>query len=343
MGRRLPVRAVSGSARTWWAVAAIGAAGVAGTLAIGAAMGMGTPDLVAIFWMIVAAAAVTAAVLAAVAQRLLRGASLRRRFVALPIVAAAVTAANLAVLYLRMAVNDHDSAVVVTLLCYSLAAGLAVALVLARGTTGAFTGWSIPPGRSATATSTHASAPLEAGGELDALGTTLDDMALGARGLATRERAVEQTRRDLITAVSHDLRTPLASLRAMIEARRRRCGERPAHRDPLRRRDAALRDPAARPGRRPLRARAARRRRDRGRDPPRAARRPRRLRPRGRRARGPRQGTRAHRRPGGGRRHRLLASTRTGAAEPARERRPAHPCRRHRSAPRRASRRPPRA
>jgi signal transduction histidine kinase len=33
-----------------------------------------------------------------------------------------------------------------------------------------------------------------------------------------RERAVEAQRRDLITAVSHDLRTPLARLRAMAEA-----------------------------------------------------------------------------------------------------------------------------
>jgi signal transduction histidine kinase len=33
-----------------------------------------------------------------------------------------------------------------------------------------------------------------------------------------RERQVETMRKDLITAVSHDLRTPLASLRAMVEA-----------------------------------------------------------------------------------------------------------------------------
>lgn len=208
---------MSGSARTWWAVAAIGAAGMAGTLAIGAAMGMGTPDLVAIFWMIVAAAAVTA-VLAAVAQRLLRGAPLRRRFVALPIVAAAVTAANLALLYLRMAANDHDSAVVVTLLCYSLAAGLAVALVLARGATGAITHLAETARALGDGDLDARVGPLEAGGELDALGTTLDDMASELAASQTRERAVEQTRRDLITAVSHDLRTPLASLRAMIEA-----------------------------------------------------------------------------------------------------------------------------
>jgi signal transduction histidine kinase len=38
------------------------------------------------------------------------------------------------------------------------------------------------------------------------------------RDAVARERAVEAQRRDLITAVSHDLRTPLASLRAMAEA-----------------------------------------------------------------------------------------------------------------------------
>jgi signal transduction histidine kinase len=38
------------------------------------------------------------------------------------------------------------------------------------------------------------------------------------RDAAARERAIDRQRRDLITAVSHDLRTPLASLRAMAEA-----------------------------------------------------------------------------------------------------------------------------
>ena len=38
------------------------------------------------------------------------------------------------------------------------------------------------------------------------------------RDAVARERSVEAQRRDLITSVSHDLRTPLASLRAMAEA-----------------------------------------------------------------------------------------------------------------------------
>jgi signal transduction histidine kinase len=38
------------------------------------------------------------------------------------------------------------------------------------------------------------------------------------REAAARERRVERQRRDLVTAISHDLRTPLASVRAMAEA-----------------------------------------------------------------------------------------------------------------------------
>ncbi len=59
---------------------------------------------------------------------------------------------------------------------------------------------------------------LNAGPEFDALARTLDEMAERLKLAQERERQVEATRRDLITAVSHDLRTPLASLRAMVEA-----------------------------------------------------------------------------------------------------------------------------
>jgi signal transduction histidine kinase len=208
---------MSERARTAWWVTAVVAAGVAGSLLIGAFLGMGAADLRGVGWLIVTAGLLTA-VAALVAQRLLRGASLRSRFVALPIVAVAVTAANLVVLYTRMAVSHHDTVVVLTLLCYSLAAGLAVAIVLARRS-----------GRAVGALEETAQAigegnlqarvgPLDAGAELDALGATLDDMAARLAEAQTRERVAEATRRDLIAAVSHDLRTPLASLRAMVEA-----------------------------------------------------------------------------------------------------------------------------
>jgi signal transduction histidine kinase len=59
---------------------------------------------------------------------------------------------------------------------------------------------------------------LRAGPELDALARTFDDMAARLQAAAERERGLESTRRDLTIALSHDLRTPLAALRAMVEA-----------------------------------------------------------------------------------------------------------------------------
>jgi len=55
----------------------------------------------------------------------------------------------------------------------------------------------------------------------DELGDLADDLNLMAARLAAvarQERQMEQSRRELIAAVSHDLRTPLAAMRATIEA-----------------------------------------------------------------------------------------------------------------------------
>ncbi|MGH9268733.1 MAG: sensor histidine kinase, partial [Acidimicrobiales bacterium] len=54
--------------------------------------------------------------------------------------------------------------------------------------------------------------------ELATLARTLDTTLDRLCSSLARQRELEGRRRDLITAVSHDLRTPLASLRAMVEA-----------------------------------------------------------------------------------------------------------------------------
>jgi signal transduction histidine kinase len=59
---------------------------------------------------------------------------------------------------------------------------------------------------------------LDAGPELDVLARALDDAAVSLHAAREGELLAETMRRDLIVAVSHDLRTPLASLRAMVEA-----------------------------------------------------------------------------------------------------------------------------
>jgi signal transduction histidine kinase len=51
-----------------------------------------------------------------------------------------------------------------------------------------------------------------------ALATELDRARRQILELAERERAVERSRRELVAWVSHDLRTPIAGMRAMVEA-----------------------------------------------------------------------------------------------------------------------------
>jgi signal transduction histidine kinase len=54
--------------------------------------------------------------------------------------------------------------------------------------------------------------------EIDRVRTELRDTAAALAATRERERALESARRDLVSWVSHDLRTPLAGLRAMAEA-----------------------------------------------------------------------------------------------------------------------------
>jgi DNA-binding response OmpR family regulator/HAMP domain-containing protein len=54
--------------------------------------------------------------------------------------------------------------------------------------------------------------------EVARVGQAFDDMAERLEAAFERQRAMERARRDLVASVSHDLRTPLATTRAMVEA-----------------------------------------------------------------------------------------------------------------------------
>jgi signal transduction histidine kinase len=59
---------------------------------------------------------------------------------------------------------------------------------------------------------------VEGHDEITRLADDFNRMARALEEAAEREREMEKARRDLVAAVSHDLRTPLASTRALIEA-----------------------------------------------------------------------------------------------------------------------------
>lgn len=202
---------------------AVMAAGAVGALVVAAAAGMGSSGLRHLVSLLLPAAAVTLLVAFAV-RPLLRSATLAQRFGAVATLAVAFALANLAALTAAMFVSSHDATLLATLLVYSLGVSAAAALVLAGTTNDALahlgrTARRIGDGDLDARTSwDRDDRVLDAGPELAALARALDEMAGRLLVAQQRERHAEDVRRDLVSAVSHDLRTPLASLRAMVEA-----------------------------------------------------------------------------------------------------------------------------
>jgi signal transduction histidine kinase len=167
--------------------------------------------------MLPAAIAVTIGATALVAPQLAR-ASMRVRFVSIAAFATLVGLANLAALAFLMVVSGHHAVQIAVLLVYATAAGVGAALATARASTDAVERLSAAARSIADGDLGTRVGPLDSGKELDSLAATLDEMAERLDASIRRERAAEAQRRDLVTAVSHDLRTPLSGLRAMAEA-----------------------------------------------------------------------------------------------------------------------------
>jgi signal transduction histidine kinase len=206
---------------TGWRTAALATAvaltGAAATLIAGSVVGMPAGEVGQLALLMVPAVAATA-VATMVARPILARASFRQRLVAVALVAAAVSLANLAVLAALMFVSPHDAGLMALLLLYSVGAGIGVGLALAQTSAAAVDRLSRTADRLAAGDLDARVGPLDAGPELDALGRTLDHMASRLQASLVAERSAEMKRRDLVTAVSHDLRTPLAGLRAMVDA-----------------------------------------------------------------------------------------------------------------------------
>jgi signal transduction histidine kinase len=187
------------------------------SLALGAALGVKGSELRDLGLLLLIALIATLGATVA-ARPLLARASVRWRLVAIGGLAALVSLVNLGVLTMLMSVSHHDATLVAMLLVYSVGAGIAAALVFARAW-GSAVERLVQGARSLADGDLHYRVGrLGAGRELDTLAATLDETASRLEESLARERAGEARRKDLITAVSHDLRTPLASLRAMAEA-----------------------------------------------------------------------------------------------------------------------------
>ncbi|RFU82625.1 sensor histidine kinase [Streptomyces triticagri] len=153
----------------------------------------------------------------AVALRLLRRRSLT---VSLAVVSAvgvvAMLAGTLAVAW-AMFLSPHDLTVVTTVVAMAAVASLATALLLGRRVVARSRELAVAT-RSFGDDGDFAAPDVPATAELEELSRELAATSARLAASRSRERALETSRRELVAWISHDLRTPLAGLRAMAEA-----------------------------------------------------------------------------------------------------------------------------
>ena len=172
-------------------------------------------DLVHVTEWIVGAAMLTTAI-GVLGQRLLarRSIGIQVALVAIVTVVTALAAVGV-ISYCMLAVGDRE--IMLELMGIAGLAGLAVALVIGMSVTRAtrrLLGAVREVGDSGIYTPPAVTLPTELAGLSQGLAEVHDRLGRAR----AREQALEASRRELVAWVSHDLRTPLAGLRAMAEA-----------------------------------------------------------------------------------------------------------------------------
>ncbi len=116
-----------------------------------------------------------------------------------------------------MFISGHDFQIVLTMLIFAATLSVGFNLLCARPLASR-----IERVRAGTARiaggQLGSEVPVEGHDEVAGLAEDFNRMARSLGEMAEREREMERARRDLIASVSHDLRTPLASTRALIDA-----------------------------------------------------------------------------------------------------------------------------
>jgi signal transduction histidine kinase len=204
----------------WWTPVAVGVAGLAGAVGAAAAGGFTGGDAVRLV-VYSSVAAALAGVVAGVWLFALRRATIGVQAAVAALAAVLAVAIGVAWASSQMFIMKHDLGVLWVVLISAGTVGLIVALLFGRRVADASrsvgelarrlgeTGPDAGPGPAP-----RGAAP----GELAALATQLEETSARLAEAQSQAAALERSRRELVAWVSHDLRTPLAGVRAMVEA-----------------------------------------------------------------------------------------------------------------------------
>lgn len=200
-----------------WYVAALAVAAVGMVVAVLVADANRMPgDDVAVLTLLAGGAAVVSGALGAVVLRSVRRGSLAQQALVVALTPVVAIAAGAALAANAMFVSHHDLAALLVVLAASGGVGAAVGLGLAQCLAAGTRALASQAGRIGSSDPGMPAAPVSR--ELAELAAELGATSARLEASTARERALEGSRRELVAWVSHDLRTPLAGIRAMVEA-----------------------------------------------------------------------------------------------------------------------------
>ena len=176
-------------------------------------------DLVAMAGFLLASGGLTVAAALGLTRWNLPGwiGSLRAKIVLMAVLTAVLALLNVGFTAFLMFLSPHDLALLGGLLAFALGMSVFVAFSVSRTVSDSIHEL-LTAVRSFNAGNMDAKVPVATGDEVGELAAAFNDMSQRLEESFSKERELERNRREMMQAVSHDLRTPLASIQAMVES-----------------------------------------------------------------------------------------------------------------------------
>ena len=143
--------------------------------------------------------------------------SLRAKMTMVAVLTALLSLANVGFVASLMFLSTHDLVLLAALLTFALGMAFFVAMAFSESTTRSLRELVDAAKRMSQGRLDTRVAILDRD-EAGEFAAAFNSMAQRLEASFAKQRELEQVRKDLISAVSHDLRTPLASIRAMVES-----------------------------------------------------------------------------------------------------------------------------